>query len=367
MIGSLNNGGSQSLVMNLYRNIDRTQVQFDFIIDRPDELFYASEIEELGGKIFTMPLLTSTNLPKYLKVWNRFFIEHPEYHVIHGHVRSTAFLYLSVAKKNGLVAIAHSHNTSSGKGYSAVIKKILQFPIRYKADYFFSCSEAAGVWLFGEKVTKKKNYYLFNNAINTDLFAYNPELRENIRNELSLKDKFVIGHVGRFHSQKNHMFLIDVFKKVYDKKNNAVLLLVGDGELRSEIEARIKELGLTNNVILTGVKSNINELLQAMDIFVFPSLYEGLGIVAIEAQAAGLNCIVSEKIPSEAFVSELIRSLPLNFSVDKWVENILMIQNQDSSERINKSDLIKKAGYDIKDKSKWIENFYTVIHTGGEQ
>ncbi|WP_062237235.1 glycosyltransferase family 1 protein [Fictibacillus sp. FJAT-27399] len=355
VIGSLNNGGSQAMIMNLYRNIDHSKIQFDFIIDRENELFYAEEIKALGGKIYFFPTFNIRNIFKYLKSWNDFFKEHPEYKVIHGHVRSTASIYLSIAKKYGVTTIAHSHSTSSGTGPSAIVKNLLQYPVRYLADYLFTCSKAAGEWLYGKKACEKRNFQILKNAIDTRNFIFNNELRNNKRKELKIEGKFVIGHVGRFNTPKNHEFLIDIFKAVHDKNENSVLLLVGDGNLKQSIEKKIYDLGMEDKVILTGVRSDIPDLLQSMDVFLFPSIFEGLPVTLIEAQAAGLPCVISKNITDEINVTSLVNSVSLLKSANFWAEKILEIKQ--SYERENNYNHIVKAGYDITETAKWYQEF----------
>lgn len=355
VLGRLDRGGAETMVMNLYRNIDRSKVQFDFVVHTKDKCDYDDEVRALGGKIYSLPSYTGKNHSQYKRAWNIFFEDHPEYKLVHGHIRSTAAIYLKVAKKYGLITIAHSHNTSSGKGLSAFVKNIMQYPIRNISDYLFACSEFAGNWLFGEKASKKNNFFLLKNAIDVEDFIYNEEVRKMKRQEFNLDGKFVIGNVARFHPQKNHTFLIDIFKKVHDKNNDAVLMMVGQGDLQPQIKKKIDDLGLGNNVIFTGVRTDIPDLLQAMDIFVFPSLFEGLGIVTVEAQAAGLECIVADTIPREAFVTNLIDSVSLRESADTWAEKILKNSNY---ERRNTYNEICDSGYEIKDTSKWLEDFY---------
>lgn len=362
VIGSLENGGSQSMVMNIYRKIDRTKIQFDFVVNRDSELFFANEIEDLGGKIFMMPRFDIKNITKYISEWINFFEKHPEYKVIHGHVRSTASIYLSIAKKYGLKTIAHSHSTSSGRGLQSFIKNILQLPLRYISDYLFACSLDAGIWLFGNRACKKENFHLIKNAIDVDKYTFDLEKRNKMRTELCIDDKLVIGHIGRFSAPKNHTFLIDVFHKLHERNKNTLLMLVGDGELRKTIEKKVNHLNIQDHVIFTGIRTDIPDLLQAMDVFVFPSLYEGLGIVLIEAQASCLPCIVSDAIPKEAFVLNNIHTVSLKSSSEKWAE---IIQNQlnllHENSRYNTSKLIKKSGYEIVESTSWLENFYLEI------
>ena len=347
----MNRGGSETFMMNLYRNVDRNKVQFDFILHTNEECAYNEEIRDLGGRIFSVPRYRGVNHFSYVRAWSAFFKEHPEYRIIHGHVRSTASIYLKIARKYGLKTIAHSHNTSSGKGIDAIVKNILQYPIRFIADYCFACSKSAGYWLFGQK----RDFQVLNNSIDTAEFTFNENVRDKKREELKIQNKLVIGHVGRFHSQKNHIYLIDIFNALHAKNDNSVLLLVGDGELRASIEEKIRSLNLTNNVILTGVRSDIPELLQAMDVFVFPSLFEGLGIVVVEAQAAGLPCIVADTIPREAHVTNLIENLSLNEPPVIWAKTIL---RKLSYKRRDTQQEIIKCGYDIKETVKWLEEFY---------
>lgn len=357
MIGSLNSGGSQAFVMNIYRNIDRNKVQFDFVIDRANDTFYVKEIEDLGGKVYTLKNIKECNPITFCKQWDSFFENHSEYKIIHGHVRSIAAIYLSIAKKHGLITIAHSHSTASrGNKIEQVVKNIMQLPIKYTADYLFACSNEAGKWLFGEKAIKKDNYKVVKNAIDIEKYVFNESKRNEIRKVLGVEGKFVIGHVGTFTYPKNHKFLIDVFYQVQMQNKNAVLLLVGDGELRPQIEKQIADLRIKDKVILTGVVPNVNDYMQAMDVFVFPSIFEGLGIAVIEAQASGLSGIVADTIPKEAYITDLIKTISLKESADIWVKIILKYSN--GYERRNTYKEIKNSGYNISDAAKWLEEFY---------
>lgn len=359
VFAQMNRGGAETMIMNLYRNIDRKKVQFDFVVHTKEKCDYDEEIASLGGSIYYIPRYSGKNHLQYKKAWNLFFKEHPKYKLIHGHVRSTAAIYLKIAKKYNLVTIAHSHNTSSGSGISAVAKNFMQYPIRNTADYLLACSKIAGEWLYGEKTCTKDNFYILNNAIDAKKFAINEEIRNGKRKEFHLEEKLVVGHIGRFHTQKNHTFLIDIFKAVSDQNENAVLMLVGDGELRQSIDKKVQDLGMDDKVIFTGVRSDIPELLQAMDVFAFPSLYEGLPVTLVEAQASGLPCIVSDTITDEVYFTDLIKSLNLNSSLNEWVDEILKY-SKDSMRR-NITNEIIDAGYDIEKNSNWVENFYAKL------
>lgn len=352
----MDRGGAETMIMNLYRNIDRSKIQFDFIVHYENECDYDEEIKLLGGNIYRIPRYTGKNHCHYIKAWSKFLKEHSEYKIIHGHVRSTASIYLKIAKKYGLITIVHSHSTSSGKGFSAIVKNILQYPIRYTADYLFACSRNAGLWLFGNRACNKENFIVFNNAIDTNEFIFDKDARLEKRKEFQIVEKFVIGHVGRFITPKNHVFLIDLFKAVYDKNDKAVLILIGEGELRQLIEKQVYDLGLNDNVIFTGMRPDVNKVLQGIDVFVFPSIYEGLPVTLVEAQAAGLPCITSDRITNEVKITDLIEYISLNQSAEYWADKILGYSY--GYERRITYDEITKAGYDIVSVTKKYENFY---------
>ena len=353
MIGGLDTGGSQSLVINLYKAIDKNKIQFDFIIDEPKQLFYKSVIEELGGKIYTIPKFNGKNFFKVKNAWKKFFIEHPEYKILHSHVRSYASLYIPIAKKFGLKTIIHSHSTSNGKGLIALFKYFLQLPLRYQADYLMSCSSIAGEWLFGKKACKKENYIFVPNALNLADFRFNEQARNDIKAEFNIEGKFVIGHVGCFKKEKNHTFIIDVFNEVVKTRKDAVLFLVGDGNMRADIEQKVKELALENEVIFTGVRGDVNKLIQAMDVFIFPSLWEGLPVTVVEAQTAGLECFISDVITKDVCVTQLVKPISLN-CFDSWVNSLLNA----TGDRVNVLEALSKSGFDMKDTAKKMADFY---------
>lgn len=356
VIGKMDRGGAETMIMNLYREIDRSKVQFDFVVHTDQKCAYDDEIIALGGKIYSLPPFNGINILKYQKAWENFLSKHSEYKIIHGHLGSTAAIYLNVAKKYSLYTIAHSHNTNNKVTLKGKLYSIFTYPTRNIAHYFFGCSKAAGIDRFGNGVVNSSNFQILDNAIKTEEFIYSIHTREMKRIEFNLNEKFVIGHIGRFNIQKNHAFLIEVFKKIHDEHSNAVLMLIGDGNLREDIELKVNKLGLKDNVIFTGVRSDIPDLMQAMDVFVFPSLFEGLGIVTVEAQAAGLKCIVSDAIPEEAYLTNLVEVLSLKSPIEIWTEKIL--EYIDGYERTNTYQEIKRKGYDINDTVIWLQEFY---------
>lgn len=356
VVGKMGRGGAETIIMNAYRLIDKRKLQFDFIVHTEEDHDYHEEIYALGGKIYRMPLYNGINHYSYTSAWENFFNKYTNYNLIHGHLMSTAAVYLQIAKKHGLTTIAHSHNTSFGKGFAAIIKKKLNARIGHIPDYLFACSLPAGQFFFGPDVINKNNFKVIPNGIDVNQYKYNPNTRQEVRRELGIDASPVVGHVGNFDKQKNHNFLISVFKKINDMMPNTVLLLVGDGQFRKQIEDQINEYALHNKVIMTGSRSDVNRLLQAMDVFVFPSYFEGFGNAVTEAQAAGLPCIVSDKVPDEIRITDLVEFLPLHAELTIWADAI--IKKLNSLERRDTSEEIFRAGYDIEPIAKWYEHFY---------
>lgn len=357
VLGRLDRGGAETMIMNIYRNIDRSKIQFDFVIHTKDKCDYNDEIYKLGGRIYSVSRYMGRNHYAYKREWINFLSNHREYKIIHGHIRSTASIYLSIAKKFGLITIAHSHSTGSrGNLVEKFAKGIMQYRIRFIADYLFACSDEAGKWLFGKNSIKNDNYLVIKNAIDVEKYIYNEEVRNKIRKSLNIENKFVIGHVGSFTFPKNHKFLINLFYEVQKQEDNAVLMLVGDGKLKNKVLKQIDKLGLKDKVIFTGVVPDVYNYLNAMDIFVFPSIFEGLGIAVIEAQAAGLKSIVSDTLPREAFVTDLIVPLSLESKFNIWKKTIT--ENSSGYERKNMIREISKKGYSINNNAKMLTSFY---------
>jgi len=359
VLGRLDCGGAETLVMNWYRNINRDAIQFDFVIHTEEECYYSAEIRRLGGRIFSVPKYSGFNHATYISKWKAFFLEHPEYKIIHGHVRSTAAIYLKIAKKMGLITIAHSHSTSNGIGTYALVKAILQYPIRYTADYLFACSESAGIWLFGKTACKKGNFFVLKNAIDAKKYIYNEKIRKEKRKEFNIDNKLIIGHIGRFIASKNHIFLIDIFKVLHDNNNDVILMLIGDGALRPLIEKKATDLGLAKSVIFTGVRSDIPDLLQMIDVFVLPSLYEGVPVTLVEAQASGVRCVISDAITKEVIITDMIRRIPLTKSSKDWAMAIM--DELAFPFRSNTYEKIVKEKYDVIETVQWLQKFYLEI------
>lgn len=360
MMAVLELGGSQSMVMNLYRAIDKDKVQFDFIVDHPDKNDWRKEIKAMGGRVYDFPRFTGKNFFKIKKAWSDFFSNHKEYNILHTHSRSYASIYIPIAKRHGLVTIAHSHSTSNGRGAISLAKDIMQLPIRYQADYLFACSQTAGEWLFGKRAMRSAKFWIIPNAIDCRQFIFNPVIRGRIRKELGADNDFLIGHVGRMVPPKNHLFLLEIFAEVRNAREDAKLILIGDGELRPLIEAKARDMGINEAVLFLGPKQNVSDYYQAMDCFVFPSLWEGLGITVIEAQVSGLPCIVSENVPRAVDVVDgLVRRLDLDSGMRAWAE---VLKNLKTSDRHSHLDEMMRSGYDISGSAAEMQEFYLKIH-----
>lgn len=353
-------GGAETMIMNLYRHIDRTKIQFDFLVHTKKKCYFDDEIRQMGGNIYYAPHYNILNDILYKKSLNNFFKNHSEIRIVHGHLNSCAHVYLKIAKNYGCYAIAHSHSVQP---YSMFLKNLLykffSSKTRQFADFFFGCSNAAVEYCYGKKILESSKSLVLKNAIDTRKFIYSNDQRKKIREEFSFHNEFVVGHIGRMDEAKNQSFVIDVFKEIHDRKESSQLILVGDGELRKRLESKVKSLGLEKNVIFTGVRSDVSALLSAMDVFVFPSLYEGLGIVAVEAQTSGLPTYCSCEIPEDAKISVLFEKISLKEPSSYWAEKIL--EKNEICNREEKYLDAENAGYDIRSTAKWLEDFYAEI------
>lgn len=352
MIGALNFGGSQAMIVNLCRQMNRDNVQCDFVVDHPEYMGMAPIVEEMGSKIYIMPTFRGTNLKEVKEAWNHFFLEHPDYQILHSHSRSYASVYLPIAKKYGLKTIIHSHNTSNGKGIIALIKNILQYPLRKRADYFIGCSKEAGLWLFGEKIVKGDKFFVLNNAIDADLFVYDEDIRNEYREKFNLKDEKVFIQIGRLSEQKNYLFTLKVFNRYLENDKDARLFIVGNGELKNIIIDKINEFNIADKVVMLEGRNDVNKLLQMADVFLMPSLFEGLSVAAVEAQASGIRCLLSDKCNTDVDITGLCDFLPLK--EEAWVNKM----KEDLPLREYTKEKIIEAGFDVKNTAKWLEDFY---------
>ena len=357
----LSNGGQESFIMNMYRNIDRTKIQFDFFTPYYcDNDKLVAEINSLGGNVFERKgnFDSKGNKKDFIKNLKEFLNEN-KYEIIHIHSGSIfALAYgAKIARKSGAKkVIVHSH-CGGFKNLKYRIIKILSVPylLKYPTNYY-ACSKLAAEWKFPKKVIKQNKYTILKNAIDTNKLYYDKKVREKTRIEFDIENKFVIGHIGRFSLQKNHNFLIDIFNEIQKIKNNSVLMLIGVGELQEQIKEKIQTLGLSNKVLMLNLRSDIQELLNAMDVFVLPSFFEGLPVVGVEAQATGLQVFTSTGVTRELPIEELSYYYPLENGSEEWAKRIL--DENKNFERKNTTELIKESGYDVKIAAKRMEELY---------
>lgn len=360
IMGKWLGGGVESVVMNYYRNIDRNKVQFDFICDDDSTRIPTEEIEKLGGKVILIP--PYQKVFKYHKTLKK-VLQEGQYTIVHSHINALSVFSLWAAKSAGVpVRIAHSHSTSNKKEWKkTLLKNILRPFSKVFATDYFCCSELAGRWLFGNKTYDQGKVYLLNNAIDVDKFKYDEKIRKEKRKELNIKDnQLVIGHIGRFVQQKNHEFLIGIFNEIYKQNKNTILLLAGDGPLKKDVQNKVKELGLEKNVQFLGQRDDANELYQAMDAFVLPSLYEGLPVVGVEAQAAGLPCFFSTDMTKETKILSTTRFIELMYSPKQWANTIL--KELKNIERIDTSKKLTDKNFNITVEAEKLKRQYDVFN-----
>lgn len=344
-------GGLETMIMNYYRHMDREKVQFDFLVHRNFEADYDAEIKKLGGKIYRLPRLNPVN-KEYLSKLDAFFTEHKEYSIVHSHLDCMAGIPLKYAKKNGIpIRIAHAHSSSQTKDKKYFLKLLYKKNIARYANYMFACADEAGKWMFGDAP-----FRVLNNAIDTKQYVLNERISNEVKREFGIsKEALVVGHVGRFGPPKNHTFIVEIFSEILKECPNAVLLLVGEGELREKIQNQVEKLGLVEHVVFAGLRTDVACILQAMDVFLFPSIYEGLPVSVIEAQAAGLPCLISDKVPIECKKTNLVQQISLNESAKIWSKQVIKAA---STIKRDTSVEIQKSGFDIYENAAWLERFY---------
>ena len=359
IIGKWLGGGVESVVMNYYRHIDRDKVQFDFLCDEDSVAIPFDEIKALGGKV--------TLIPPYQSVFRyhrqvKKILREGQYAIVHSHINTLSVFPLFAATCAGVpVRIAHSHSTTSPQEFKRNVAKLLLRPFaKLFATHYFACTEHAGRWLFGNRAFDKGRVTVMNNAIDLDRFKPNEAARAAKRRELGIGDgTLVLGHVGRFATVKNHDFLVDVFANVHAQNPDSVLLLVGQGPLEDEIKKKVARLGLADAVIFAGQRDDVDEYYRAMDVFLLPSLYEGLGMVLIEAQASGCRALASENVPAVAKATELLEFVPLANGAAAWAAAVL--KNADAGQSGGNPDALRER-YDIRTQAQLLEARYTELY-----
>lgn len=356
VVNHMDYGGVESVIMNYYRHIDRRKIQFDFAVSEDSLLPQKEEIRELGGKIFLLPKIIQ--LKKYLSALKKIIREN-QYQIVHCNMSSLSVIPLYAAyQEKASIRICHNHTTTHKKeGIKVVMKCMLRPYCKWFATDYFACGEYAGQWLFGVHCLHKGGIYIMRNAVEIEKFRYHADTRNKIRKKLGLDGKFVVGHIGRFVTPKNHVFLVDIFHKVYLQNPDARLLLVGEGELLEKTQNKVKKLGLDKAVIFYGNSKDTASLYQVMDVFCLPSLFEGFPVVLVEAQTGGLPVIVSTQVPKETKLLDSYDSLTLKESPEVWAERILESYSKENQREQAYLKVIE-AGYSIKEEAERLLEFY---------
>ena len=348
VIGAMDRGGAETLIMNVYRNIDRSILQFDFLVHETRECDFDSEIRALGGSIFSIDRLNGINTVSYIKQCRDFFRMHHNYCAVHVHIGSSACFVIKEAKKFGLFCIAHSHNTNPKLSLLEIGFRLFSYPTRYIADYYLACSRQAGVDRFGKAVVTSNRFSVLNNGIDVNCYKFSSKSRSSMRRDLGIApEQKAICHIGRFSDEKNHEFLLKAFAKCGGGEFDGRLFLIGRGPLRNDMEQLATDLNIRDKVVFLGVRSDVPDLLMAMDLFVFPSKWEGLGIAAIEAQASGLPCILSPALPDMAVCSPYAYKMDSLNSTTAWAERMVNEPIRADLDRIDGVNYVGESGFDI--------------------
>lgn len=353
--------GIESFIMNMYRNIDREKVQFDFMVMRDEKEYYDNEIEKLGGKKYIIQKESKNILIRILKeskALYTFLKMHP-YQIVHIHYTTPlrAFYALAAKKAGVKVIVYHSHSAKvSGKSFlKKLLYSILRKCIENWATDYFACSEVAAEWMFSRKLISDGKAKVVYNGIDINRFRFSKSARNAIRNELGLSNEFVIIHTGRFLEQKNHKFILEVFQKVKMKQQDARLLLLGTGDLFNKVKNYANELNILDSVYFLGVHSDVERYLSAADCYIMPSLYEGLPVAAVEAECSGLPCYLSTNITKEVELTDAVKFMDLSQSAEEWADEILACRN---IIRKDKSEMVAQKGYDVHEEAKKLQSFY---------
>lgn len=351
VVTSLNPGGIENYLMNLYRHVDRSVLQFDFLVHRNEPGLYEREVEDLGGRIYRVSRANPFN-PNYYTALNTFFSTHA-YDVVHANLDCMSGFVLAAAKRHGVkTRIAHSHSSSQDKDIKYPIKMICKRIIPKYATDLFACGAQAGEWMFNGA-----DYTIKPNAIDLDKFDYSEAARRSIRAELGVpQDAFVIGHVGRFNKVKNQGFLLEVERAICARLDNVFLVYVGDGDQRCEVQAMAVDMGISDKVRFSGVRNDVCDCMSAFDVFALPSLYEGLPLVLVEAQTSGLPCLITNTIPSDCDLTSLIRRLPLQYR--SWVKEIISLESGVEFERKSNVSELASRGFEVSVTAENMQRFY---------
>lgn len=357
VLGTTNLGGAESRVMDIYRHLDRDRLQFDFLITEGHNGHFDEEIRKLGGNIYFLPAYRVVNRGEYVKAVKDFFAKHRDYIAVHGHMTSTASIYLPIAKEAGIpLTIAHARSAGTDSGIKGILTKRMRKNLYKKCDRMMACSELAAAAVFGSERYEAGEVTVWPNAISVKDFAFDENIREEIRQQYGIGDEeLLVGHVGRFHEAKNHLFIIDVFKELVALEPESRLMFLGDGALRPQVEEKVAALGLSDKVIFAGNHSPISPYYQAFDMFLFPSIFEGMPGTVVEAQAAGLPCLISDAITPQVCATNLVNQESLNKDAAFWAGELVEMYEK-RGERSRGNELLG-TDYDVHTQ---VEKYYEI-------
>ena len=362
VFGAIANGGVEHIITDIFNNIDKTVFESKAVYHAGDcTLEDVPLLKETWNEMEQIPQFNTINWYSYRKWWKNYIKEHKHFDIIHLNYLDSAFCFIDLFNDVKTISIGHAHNPKS-RPYSIgqLVSDIISYPARFMCKYLIACSKQTALEIFGNKATETKTSILLN-GIDLTRFRYDTILRNSIRNNYNAGNKIIIGHVGRFAKQKNHEFIINVFELFHKKHSNSELWLIGEGDLKHNIKDLVKEKGINSAVRFIGIVNNVEAYMNAFDLFLFPSTYEGLGIVAVEAQATGLPCIVSDRVPDEADIKAgLFEKIPLESPLSEWQSRISNALH--NIKREDQAANTKIAGFDIQDKASWVENFYKSIY-----
>jgi glycosyltransferase involved in cell wall biosynthesis len=356
-VSNMARAGIETMLMNYYREIDRSRIQFDFLANKPAPGEYDEEIRAMGGRVFVSPGLNPLRFPKYKRYMADLLRGSPDIGIVHAHNEAMGYYALQSAKDAGIrVRIAHAHNTRIIRDYKYPLKLICKRLLPGAATDYWSCGRDAGIYYYGEKRWNESGFIL-RNAIDTSRFAFCPEARRRIRQQYGLEECFVIGHVGRFNVQKNHSRLLDIFAQTARALPSARLVMIGTGELEQSMKEKAHALGIEDRTLFPGQMADVSGWYQAMDCFVLPSLFEGLPVVGIEAQASGLPCVFSDRVTDEVLLSPQARRISLRADDAVWADAVMAASRADT-DRSRGSAVTRQAGYDIHEEARKLQKIY---------
>ncbi len=356
-VSNMARAGIETFLMNYYREMDRDQIQFDFLANKPAPGEYDEEVRGMGGRVFVSPGLNPLHFPRYERYMADLLHNNPDIKIVHSHNGTLGYYAIKSAKDAGIqIRIAHAHNTQILRDSKYPLKFVCKQLLPGAATDYWGCGRDAGIFYFGEKRWKESGFIL-HNAINISKFQFQPEIRRHLRQLHHVEECFVIGHVGRFNLQKNHSRLLDIFAAIAKIAPEARLALIGVGELAQATQEKARAMGLQEKVLFLGQMANVNEWYQAMDCFVLPSLFEGLPVVGVEAQAAGLPCFFSDRVTDEVLLSPDARQIPLDAKDEEWAKRILAAK-QGKSSREQGAEVVRQAGYDIHEEGRKLQEIY---------